>query len=196
MSKKKGFCCLALLLGIALSASHVWADEQNARDVTYSVGIKGMTCLDCATHVKEAFARVPGFVNANVDYKAGHAWVTVRPVADRSGRPVQVSPLLTNAVKQLGYQPTVNYVLTIQGMTCDACAGHVREAIAKVRGVAAVSASFKGGYAVVTPAATAGDLAGQLMSAVESAGYKAVVHSRPSLVRGAGRGCCLVRPAE
>jgi copper chaperone CopZ len=73
----------------------------------------------------------------------------------------------------------VNYVLTVEGMTCEACSQHVTTALTKVPGVAAANVNYKSGYAVVVPSAKTSPNPRNLMSAVEQAGYKAVVHTGP-----------------
>ena len=67
-------------------------------------------------------------------------------------------------------------------MTCEACAQHISADLRKVRGVAGVSVSFKGGYAVVMPEDKAGDLTKSVLTAIEQAGYKPVIQSGPQPV--------------
>lgn len=65
-------------------------------------------------------------------------------------------------------------VLSIEGMTCDGCAHHVREALGSVSGVIEAGVpSWKGGQATVV--AWAGTQDNDLIGAVEKAGYRAAV---------------------
>lgn len=61
--------------------------------------------------------------------------------------------------------------LTIEGMTCESCAHHVRDALQKVPGVRTASVSYPKGEAQVT--AEEGTSTTALSAAVEAAGYRA-----------------------
>lgn len=65
--------------------------------------------------------------------------------------------------------------LNVQGMSCEHCVNHVREALAKVPGVTKVSVSLQDNSAEVELSADAGDVTPQLLRAVEAAGYRAEV---------------------
>lgn len=70
--------------------------------------------------------------------------------------------------------------LRIEGMTCDGCARHVREALKKVPGVEEAQVGFwKTGQAVVV--ASSDVQGGELVDAVKEAGYGAVLRERRSL---------------
>lgn len=144
--------------------------------LTYSLGIRGMTCQSCADRLQQSLLHVRGVARAIVNYKTGQAWVTVRP---GGGDQANTSTQLATAVSQDGYQPTVNYVLRIQGMTRDTCAKHTEQELAKVPGVSGVSVNYASAYAVVLPTARAHDLSKALVTAVERAGYRAIVHTGP-----------------
>lgn len=181
MVRKKGIFSLAFVIGVVTVAAAVQAGEEAVPTQTYSIGIQGMTCESCAVHVQKLLADVPGVVKAAVDYQGGHAWVTAKLPPRHAGAPEprSIAPQLAAAVKQTGYQPTLNYLLTIQGMTCESCSKHIEQTLAKVPGVSAASVNYKGAYAVVSPSAKAGDLSQGLVAAVQQAGYKAAVHTGP-----------------
>ncbi len=63
--------------------------------------------------------------------------------------------------------------LKIDGMTCDACAIHVRNALVKVPGVLDASASYSAGNATISFDEGAPPLATAVAGAVEAAGYQA-----------------------
>lgn len=64
--------------------------------------------------------------------------------------------------------------LRVEGMTCNGCVRHVREALRGVPGVAAVEVDLASGQAhVQRDPATASDA--HLVAAVEAAGYTATV---------------------
>uniref|UniRef100_A0A7C2JZ61 HMA domain-containing protein n=1 Tax=Schlesneria paludicola TaxID=360056 RepID=A0A7C2JZ61_9PLAN len=190
MSKMNGFVVMATTLCTQAAFTAflpIMAQAQSPPTLTYSIGIEGLTCERCSASAQKELAAVPGVVKASVDYKAGHAWVTVQAPRQPVGteKPRRIGAELAEVVRRAGanhgdgFQPTVNYVLTVKGMTCEDCSQHVTTALTKVPGVAAASVDYKGGYAVVVPSAKAGPNPQRLVSAVETAGYKAVVHTGP-----------------
>lgn len=76
--------------------------------------------------------------------------------------------------------------LTVQGMTCQACAGHIEEALRHVDGVESATVSYKAGRASVETSKDVSPAA--LGAAVEGAGYSQVVQipmpTRASTVNG------------
>jgi Cu+-exporting ATPase len=176
-------CALTALTAFRANA----AQAQSPPTLTYSIGIKGLTCERCSASAHKELAAVPGVVQVSVDDKAGHAWVTIQAPRQPSGtqKPRRIGAELAEAITRAGahhgdgFTPTLNYVLTIQGMTCEDCSRHVTAALTKVPGVASASVNFKDGYGVVVPSAKAGPNPKYLVSAVEQAGYKAVVHTGP-----------------
>lgn len=67
--------------------------------------------------------------------------------------------------------------LEVQGMTCDGCANHVRQALSAVEGVTEVEVpSYKEGRAIVRATESVDDSA--LVSAVEQAGYQARIKKK------------------
>lgn len=185
MLKVNRLAGITLALGMMAMFTVVHAGEDQDRSLasmTYSIGIQGMTCETCSAHAQKELTAVPGVVKSSVDWKAGHAWVTVqlpRQEDIRRAKPRQISTELAAAVERTGYRPTVNYLMIIKGMTCEACSQHIQNAVVKVPGVAAASVNYKGGYAVIAPSSKAGPNPQSLVSAVEQTGYKAVVHTGP-----------------
>jgi len=181
MVRQNGIFYLALVVS-AISVSAVLDAGERQATRLYSIGIKGMTCEACSVHIQKELAKIPGVVESSVDYKAGHAWVTAQKSLQQAvgtAKPRQINTELAAAVKRAGYVPTVNYVLSIKGMTCEACSKHIASAITKVPGVATATVNFKGGYAIVVPTAKAGSISKSLVAAVEKAGYKALAHTGP-----------------
>lgn len=76
------------------------------------------------------------------------------------------------------------YTLRIEGMTCDGCARHVREALAAVPGVESADVGdWREGTATVAGGAAVTDEA--LVKAVEKAGYRAIIISKRPLEENA-----------
>jgi copper chaperone CopZ len=73
----------------------------------------------------------------------------------------------------------VEWRMTIQGMTCSACAAHIQSELVKVPGVLAAKVDYEQGGAVIT--ATSGVDGTALREAVEAAGYSV------SAIENAGR---------
>jgi len=170
---------------LSMTASGQGTNRTEQKGVTYSINVSGMTCPTCSGHVQQALLKVPGVEKAVVDYKAGHAWVTLAPLPpNRSiSRPRNVGNELAAAVQQAGYKPTVNYVMNIGRMTCKNCEKPVHDSIAKVPGVTAVSVNYEGSFAVVTPSPKANKLPVSLLHAVKQAGFEGTVHSGPTAAR-------------
>ena len=72
--------------------------------------------------------------------------------------------------------------LQISGMTCDACATHVEQALEKVPGVRSARVSYAAGTAQLTMASETPLVA--LTSAVASLGYRAALADSPPLSTG------------
>jgi mercuric reductase len=76
------------------------------------------------------------------------------------------------------------HVMTITGMTCPSCAGHVEKALTAVLGVSAAQVSYRDGEAQVNASEPID--ASKLTAAVARAGYGAVIHTKdaPALPNG------------
>lgn len=181
MIRTNGIVAYAMVAAVIGLSANLHAQTPRAT-VSYSIGIQGMTCETCSAHARTELAAVPGVVKADVDFKAGHAWVIVEASGQEgahTARPRRIGTELAAAIKRAGYKPTVNYVLSIQGMTCEACSGHIAEAVSDVPGVAASSVNYDGGNAVVVPKEGADDLSTRLVAAVKQAGYRAAILTGP-----------------
>jgi len=79
--------------------------------------------------------------------------------------------------------------LTVQGMTCQSCAGHIEEALREVTGVETAAVSYTAGRGTVE---TSGQVtSAQLVAAVEGAGYRASIAAAE-----AGNGTAPGRPVS
>ncbi|MDO8136749.1 MAG: cation transporter [Candidatus Brocadiales bacterium] len=83
------------------------------------------------------------------------------------------APLLTTSV----YAKDKEVQLNVKGMTCNACAEEVKDALDKVKGVKKSEVSWKKELAVVT--VKKGTDPNLLVSAVEEAGYEAYLADNP-----------------
>lgn len=180
-------CCSSATAPRGPNVSLPEAVGKGASTLTYSLSIRGMTCNECADRVQQSLLHVRDVQRAIVNHQTGQAWVTVRGEGSEQPNTVRregsdqpnMSTQLATAVRQAGYQPSVNYLLRIQGMTCDTCAKDVEKAMVKVPDVSVANVNYSGAYAVVVPAAKASGLSEALVAAVERAGYRAIVHTGP-----------------
>ncbi len=105
-----------------------------------------MTCATCVGHVANALEGVEGVEQAEVSL------ATERAIVTTSGTASGVSPeALIDAVKDAGYDVvTEDVTLSIGGMTCATCIGHVTHALEGVDGVLAVNVNLATERATVT----------------------------------------------
>lgn len=187
MLRKSAVTSSAILAIIVFTSARIIADEK-PDTVTYSIGIKGLTCETCSASAEKELAKVTGVVKSAVDWKAGHAWVTVQISQRehiRTATARRISTELATAVTRAGvhhgdgFTPTVNYLLTITGMTCEDCSQHVATALKKVPGVKTANVNYKSAYAIVVPSAKSAPNPNSLVLAVEKAGYNASVSTGP-----------------
>ena len=127
--------------------------------------VEGMTCSACVGHVERALKAVPGVTGATVNLGTEQADVAFGDGVDAGA--------LTRAVEDAGYGVTKTEItLSISGMTCAACSGHVERALSGVPGVLDASVNLGTDTARVT---AVGVEAVDLVAAVESAGYGAEI---------------------
>ena len=90
--------------------------------------VGGMTCSACVGHVEKALKAVPGVTAATVNLGTEQADVNF-------DAGVEIAEL-GRAVAGAGYDVIADEVtLSVSGMTCSACVGHVEKALKKVPGV-------------------------------------------------------------
>ena len=106
----------------------------------HEFNVEGMTCSSCANHIEKAINSVPGVVLGNVNLLTNKASVTVDDTFDMTQ--------LVQAVDASGYHVTPleqaheqALQLSVQGMTCSACAQHVTKALLSIDGVIDASVS-------------------------------------------------------
>ncbi len=144
-------------------------NSQHSKSSTHqqSLFIEGMTCASCVGRVENALKKVDGVQHASVNLATEKAQIYSEQLLDQQQ--------LIKAVQQAGYDvaqpPSIE--LSIDGMTCASCVGHVENALKKVDGVQHASvnlATEKALLQVDTTVQTA-----DLIQAVKNAGYNARV---------------------
>jgi Cu+-exporting ATPase len=125
--------------------------------------IEGMTCAACAARIERTLNRLPG-VAANVSFASERASVRFDPARVASGD-------LVAAVRKAGYGVAPREVeLTIEGMTCAACATRIEGALNRVPGAkAAVNFATERARVELAPDGSLD----AILAAVRKAGYGA-----------------------
>ena len=132
--------------------------------------ITGMTCAGCAQSIEAALSHVDGVVSGNVSFPAETARVTFAPKRTSIDA-------LKKAVVDAGYgvkERNGKVLLKIGGMTCSGCSNGVEKALRGTAGVIRANVNLLAEQATVEfdPDAVSKT---DLISAVESAGYTAMV---------------------
>jgi Cu+-exporting ATPase len=150
----------------AADAAHT-AEPTPKTDATGHARLKveGMTCSACVGHVERALKAVPGVAAATVNLGTEQADVDFADGVDVG--------TLARAVEDAGYGVTKSEItLSVTGMTCAACVGHVERALKGVPGVLDASVNLGTESARIT---AVGVEASDLVAAVEGAGYDAAI---------------------
>ena len=129
------------------------------------IKVGGMTCSACVGHVEKALRKVPGVTGATVNLGTEQASVDF-------GSGVAVADL-ARAIEDAGYDVIADEVtLSVTGMTCSACVGHVEKALKKAPGVLDASVNLATESAKIS---STGVSTADLVKIIEDAGYGAEV---------------------
>ena len=134
--------------------------------------VTGMSCAACVRRVERA-AAVPGVAAVAVNLATERAAVTAGPGLRL--------PDLTGVLAKAGYPVVEDTVdLAITGMSCASCVGRVERALLRVPGVLAAEVNLATERVRVRIAAGTAS-PGELVAAVEAAGYGAALPGASSL---------------
>ncbi|MFY9149684.1 MAG: heavy metal translocating P-type ATPase [Smithellaceae bacterium] len=105
--------------------------------------ISGMSCAACVRRIEEGLQRIPGVVNASVNFASEKAQVEFDPAQTDTGA-------LEAAIHDMGYESMIDadpgrqekLTVSVGGMTCAACVRRVEKALGKVGGVVDVSVNL------------------------------------------------------
>ncbi len=147
-------------------AAHAAGDIATAEATGHArLKVEGMTCSACVGHVERALKAVPGVAGATVNLGTEQADVDFADGVDVG--------TLARAVEDAGYGVTKSEItLSVTGMTCAACVGHVERALRGVPGVLDASVNLGTESARIT---AVGVEASELVTVVEGAGYGASI---------------------
>jgi Cu+-exporting ATPase len=140
--------------------------------------IAGMTCAACAVRLEKVLKRLPD-VDAEVNFATASARLT-----SRTAQPPDLAAAMA-AVARAGFQvPLSRQRLTLEGMTCAACAQRIEKVLNRLPGVHA-SVNFATASAEVDyPAGVVSSA--QLLDTVRRAGYQAQLPRNDAPVTAAG----------
>src|ERR1700694_2767622 len=151
-------------------------EKQEMETCRATFDLEGMTCASCAMRIEKGLKKVPGVVDAQVNFATEQANVTHDPTHTGPEQMMQ-------KVEAVGYkaipQPIevqapqdTQVTLALEGMTCASCAIRIEKGLKKVPGVidAQVNLATERGTITYDPAQTGVE---QMMQKVEAVGYKA-----------------------
>ena len=131
-----------------------------------TVPVRGMTCAACVSTVENALRSVPGVVDASVNLATEEASV-------QAGAEKGLAAAMAKELEEAGYGlGTEEISLSIEGMTCAACVGHVESALRGAAGVTEASVNLATDKAAISVASGLGTVE-ELVRSVEEAGYGA-----------------------
>ncbi|CUH67563.1 Copper-transporting P-type ATPase [Thalassovita gelatinovora] len=134
-------------------------------DETLRLPVEGMTCAACVGRVEQALTAVDGVETAAVNLASETAQIHFHAPANAQG--------LIAALDKAGYPARqTDRRLSVTGMTCASCVGHVERALASVPGVIAAQVNLASETAQITVIEGGFDPAAAL-GAVKQAGYEA-----------------------
>lgn len=142
-------------------------EYDSARGATIALPIEGMSCASCVSHVEAALSEVSGVSHVSVNLATERADIRSTAPLDRNA--------LVQAVRKAGYSvPSDILELTVEGMSCASCVGHVERALQALPGVRKATVNLATERATVV-----GNVeASVLIDAVNNAGYQArLLHS-------------------
>ena len=127
--------------------------------------IEGMSCVGCASRVEKALSALDGVTEASVNFASERADIAFDA---NSLSIVEIAA----AVTEIGFSvPHQTIELSIQGMTCTSCAGHVERALVGIPGVLSALVNLGNEHALVNTIPDMVDIV-DLVHAVSQAGYR------------------------
>lgn len=131
--------------------------------------IEGMTCSACAKTIERISKKLPGVVEASVNF----ATEKLNIKYDESK--IKLSDI-QSAVKKAGYKllvQTTNKTLKLEGMTCSACAKTIERTTKKLNGVIESNVNFASEKLTISFEPSLVSIT-DIKKAIEKAGYKAL----------------------
>ena len=104
-----------------------------------AVLIEGMTCAACAKRIEKVVSKIDGVLNATVNFATETLNIEYDETLDLN--------LAKEKIEKIGYKfleqnNTKDINLTIEGMTCVACAKRIEKVLSKNEGIEEISVNF------------------------------------------------------
>lgn len=136
-----------------------------------SFKIEGMNCASCAANIEKGLCKMDGVGKATVNFASKTAQVDFDEKKTNEGE-------LFESVKKSGYTPVDMSLRDVEfkvvGMGSEHCAGVVKNALEKLKGVKEVETNFANSYAKVKYGQGVVKIS-DMKKAIGNAGYKAIV---------------------
>ncbi|RJX22558.1 MAG: copper-translocating P-type ATPase [Desulforudis sp.] len=143
-------------------------DNEGLTTKTLNLKVEGVSCASCVRRIEQALSRVPGVLNASVNFATEKATVTYDPgqVTDQE---------LVKAVSEAGYKASLadrkRVTFPIRGMSCASCVQRVEEVLSRIDGVHRANVNFATEKATVDYDPSVVSVA-DLQGAVRDTGYQ------------------------
>ena len=141
---------------------------------TAVVSVDGMMCNMCEKHVSTALLSVPGITAAKADHTTGKVDISFvsNPDEEAMRKAIADADYEYKGIKYNQEDQTMTETAKIEGMMCNMCEKHVKNALEGLDGVENAVVSHDNGTAVMTVSKKVAEA--DVKKAVEDAGYKFV----------------------
>ena len=141
---------------------------------TAVVSVDGMMCNMCEKHVSTALLSVPGITAAKADHTTGKVDISFvsNPDEEAMRKAIADADYEYRGIKYNQEDQTMTETAKIEGMMCNMCEKHVKNALEGLDGVENAVVSHDNGTAVMTVSKKVEEA--DVKKAVEDAGYKFV----------------------
>ena len=133
--------------------------------------IEGMTCASCAVNIEKCLNKIKGVEKASVNFANKSAQIDYNEKITKDKE-------LSGAITKAGYTPVDMALRDIEfkvvGMSSEHCAGIVKTALEKVKGVKEVETNFANSFAKVKYEQGVVKIS-DMKKAIDDAGYEGVI---------------------
>jgi Cu+-exporting ATPase len=137
-------------------------------DNMMTLPVSGMSCANCAASIERSIKKLPGIKDANVNFASEQAKIRFDP--EKSG-----IRKIVETIRDAGFDvPRSSSRFAVLGMSCANCAANIEKVLGKMPGVIKAAVNFANERVSVEYISALTDV-GDIASAVEKAGYQAVL---------------------
>ena len=135
------------------------------------INIEGMTCTSCAANIEKSLKKENGVKNVSVNFATRTAEITFEDKLINEKR-------LFNIVSKMGYTPIDTTLRNIEfkvvGMGSEHCAGVVKNAVEKLKGIDGIETNFANSSANIKYRPEVVKIS-DIKKAIDDAGYNAII---------------------